>query len=136
MLDLVAKQHAELTQQSKKLQNEKSKLEQLIKGYEDSGRKEEAESIFVNNVVDATKSMGTTIKRDKIRFGGRITATGSALPVSVIAHTFSYLKLKSSNSVFMANSPNLWARGAYMYSVSPAILCCLLLCSEERVRIL
>lgn len=103
MLDLVAKQHAELTQQSKKLQNEKSKLEQLIKGYEDSGRKEEAESIFVNNVVDATKSMGTTIKRDKIRFGGRITATGSALPVSVIAHTFSYLKLihRFSGPIFM-----------------------------------
>lgn len=103
MLELVSSQRSELTQKVNNLQKEKSKLEAIVNRYKDSGRKEEAESLFVDYVLQATKSMGASAKREKTRFGGKITATGSALPVSVIAHTFSYLKLiqKYSGPLFM-----------------------------------
>mgnify|MGYP004491571219 CR=1 FL=1 len=44
-----------------------------------------------------------SINRDKVRFGCRMKATGSALPVNIIAHTFSYLKLMNTYSgpIFM-----------------------------------
>ncbi len=48
----------------------------------------------------------------------------------------SYLKLRSSSSVFMAKRPRRWASGAYIYKVSPAILYCLLGAMEPRVRML
>ena len=85
------------------LQDEKIRLEEIIKEYEDSGRKEYAETSFVQYVFDGMKSMGSKVKKESIRFGGRVYATGSALPVSIIAHTFSYLKLikKCSGPVFM-----------------------------------
>ena len=47
--------------------------------------------------------MNLSVNRDKIRFGCKMKATGSALPVNIIAHTFSYLKLmqKYSGPLFM-----------------------------------
>ncbi|MBO7466959.1 MAG: hypothetical protein J6T94_04665 [Bacteroidaceae bacterium] len=103
MLDLITMQCSELSSKVESLQKEKDRLEVMVNAYEDSGRKEEAESLFADYVVAATKSMGSSVKQEKTRFGGRITATGSALPVSVIAHTFSYLKLiqKYSGPIFM-----------------------------------
>lgn len=103
MLDLIFTQCTELTCKVEQLQNEKNRFESIVNSYEDSGRKEEAESLFIDYVISATKSMGSSAKQKNIRFGGRITATGSALPVSVIAHTFSYLKLiqKYSGPIFM-----------------------------------
>ena len=48
----------------------------------------------------------------------------------------SYLKLRSSSSVLILFRPSLLANGAYIYSVSPAILYCLLGNMEPSVRIL
>ena len=47
--------------------------------------------------------MELSVSRERIRFGCRMQATGSALPVNIIAHTFSYLKLmqKYSGPIFM-----------------------------------
>ena len=87
----------------RKLRNKKEKLELQIKAYEGNGRKEEAEDLFVDYVVEAAKTMDLSINRDKVRFGCRMKATGSALPVNIIAHTFSYLKLmdRYSGPIFM-----------------------------------
>ena len=103
MLNLVTIQQTQLVSQSESLLKEKIRLESVIKNYEDSGRRECAESNFIEHVMNATIAMGASTKRDKIKFGGKITATGSALPVSVIAHTFSYLKLIQdfSGPIFM-----------------------------------
>lgn len=103
MIDMVNMQRLELSCNVECLQKEKGRLEAIVNSYENNGRKEEAEHLFIDYVVAAMKTMGTSAKRDKIRFGGKISATGSALPVSVIAYTFSYLKLiyKFSGPIFM-----------------------------------
>ena len=48
----------------------------------------------------------------------------------------SYLKLRSSSSVFILFRPRRLASGAYMYNVSPAILYCLFGACDCRVRML
>lgn len=103
IIDLMNNQQSDLLKECGKLRNKKEKLESQIKAYEGNGRKEEAEALFVDYVVEATKTMDLSINRDKVRFGCRILATGSALPVNIIAHTFSYLKLmdKYSGPIFM-----------------------------------
>lgn len=103
MQNLVSSQCTELADKLKSLQIQKCEFEKIVKSYEDSGRKTEAEKIFTDDVLAAVKFMGSSAKRKKSRFGGRITATGSDLPISVIAHTFSYLRLvnRFSGPVFM-----------------------------------
>lgn len=103
MIDMVNMQCSELSSKVDHLLKEKGRLEAIVNSYEDSEKKEEAEHLFVDYVVAAMKAMGVSAKREKIRFGGKISATGSALPVSVIAYTFSYLKLihKYSGPIIM-----------------------------------
>ena len=103
IIDLMNNQYSDLVKEIGKLKDKKEKFELQIKDYEGNGRKEEAEALFVDYVVEATKTMDLSINRDKVKFGCRMQATGSALPVNIIAHTFTYLKLmhKYSGPVFM-----------------------------------
>ena len=103
IVDLVKTQQAELSDKYSQLIKDKKDLESLIKNYEGNDRKKEAESLFVDYVTKGTQLMNLSVNREKIRFGCKMKATGSALPVNIIAHTFSYLKLmqKYSGPLFM-----------------------------------
>lgn len=103
IVDLVKTQQAALSDKYSQLIKDKKDLESLIKNYEGNDRKKEAESLFVDYVTKGTRLMNLSVNREKIRFGCKMKATGSALPVNIIAHTFSYLKLmqKYSGPLFM-----------------------------------
>lgn len=98
ILKTITEKQLNLSKDISNLNDEKIKFKSLIKEYEGNGRKEEAESLFVNYVVEAKRKMEVQVDPNKIRFGGKIKATGSALPVNIIAHTFSYLKLMKKYS--------------------------------------
>lgn len=103
IIDLVKTQLSELSEEKTKLIKEKTRLDSLIINYNGNDRKKEAETLFVDYVIKAAKLMELSVSRERIRFGCRMQATGSALPVNIIAHTFSYLKLmqKYSGPIFM-----------------------------------
>lgn len=90
MLNVVSDKKEDLNQQSSLLLQKKKSIEAIVKGYENSERKVQIESEFKLKVESALKAMGLTKLPNNIHFGGKISTTGSTLPLSIIAYSFAY----------------------------------------------
>lgn len=93
LTQVVQNSQSESTKTITELSAKKVTLESAIKTFESSGRKEYISSEFVKYVVDAVRLMGGSIKIDSIRYAGNISATGSSLPIHVVAYTTAYLRV-------------------------------------------
>lgn len=90
MLNVVSDKKDDLHQQSSSLFQKKRSLEAIVKGYENSERKVLIESEFKEKVESALRAMGLSKLPNNIHFGGKISTTGSTLPLSIIAYSFAY----------------------------------------------
>lgn len=93
LTEVVKKSQSESTQAISELVAKKTILEAIIKDFESTGRRDYICSEFVNYVVRAVQSMGGSIKQESVKYAGKITTTGSSLPIHVVAYTAAYLQV-------------------------------------------
>lgn len=93
LIDTVSERQACSNKLINDLTNKYSILEAAIKDYENNGRRDYINKEFINYVVSAVHSMGNSIKSESVRFSGKISTSGSLLPIHVVAYTTAYLQI-------------------------------------------
>lgn len=93
LMDTVSERQASSNNLVNELTNKYSILEAAIRDYEGNGRKDYVSKEFIEYVVAAVQSMGSKIKADSVRYAGKISTSGSLLPIHVVAYTTAYIQI-------------------------------------------
>lgn len=88
--EIVLNKNKQLQHEQQILSQKKIEIEAIINNYENGGRKELIEKDFKKKVIDGLKFMGVNPNEEKIKYGNKISSTGSSQPINIVAYSFAY----------------------------------------------